>query len=149
VLKPTVFCAVPRVYERIYAGVMDKVRGIMFPTLGGMRCMQGSISAFAMPQQHCDIVVGHAFGVVAASAQNLPDNSGGQAMLSVTLRVQQRACHRHCGCGSPVQHNASPSNLNLSHMLCAKAGLLRACTHMHRGRSEQGWPPIYTTLNSN
>jgi long-chain acyl-CoA synthetase len=25
VLKPTVFCAVPRVYERVYAGVMDKV----------------------------------------------------------------------------------------------------------------------------
>lgn len=26
VLKPTVFCAVPRVFERVYAGVMDKVR---------------------------------------------------------------------------------------------------------------------------
>lgn len=27
VLRPTVFCAVPRVYERIYSGVMDKVGG--------------------------------------------------------------------------------------------------------------------------
>jgi hypothetical protein len=26
VLQPTVFCAVPRVYERVYSGVMDKVR---------------------------------------------------------------------------------------------------------------------------
>lgn len=25
-LRPTIFVAVPRVYERIYAGVMDKVR---------------------------------------------------------------------------------------------------------------------------
>jgi hypothetical protein len=28
VLKPTIFCAVPRVFERVYSGVMDKVRHV-------------------------------------------------------------------------------------------------------------------------
>ncbi len=42
-LKPTLFCGVPRVYERVYNGVQDKVREGLQPD--GIHCSKAEYTA--------------------------------------------------------------------------------------------------------